>query len=374
MALKLGALLIKEKVITPRQLDEALKAQVTYGGRLGTNLVELGYLEEEALAYFLSEKLGVPYVNPRTLDNIAPKVIKLIPRDVAEKYQVVPVDAKEKRLRLAMSDPTNTRALDELAFVTDCVIKPMIAPEIHILHALEKYYGIPRDIRYPSISRKLDQPVTAEREGKAELHPLPEKETKEVPPSRTEEFVELVEKEPKDKVAEEIIEPTKRSYSFSEACRSLKTVEDRDEIAEIFLHYTLQFLERAALFIVKKHIIEGWNGKGENLTRELIQGVKIPFAVPSIFKKVIDSKKHYLGALPDHPVNEKFVSSMGGVNPRTVVLIPINIKDKPVCILYGDKLKEGGLKTAELGELLLLSNEVAGSFEMLILKFKKPSA
>ncbi len=369
MALRLGELLIKEKIITPSQLNEALKAQVVFGGRLGTNLVELGYLEEEALAYFLSEMLGVPYVHPHTLNNLDPKVIGLITREVAEKYRVIPVDEDKRRLRLAMSDPTNIRALDELAFVTGYVIKPMIAPEIHILLALEKYYKIPRDIRYISISRKIGQPEATEREGKAEPLPPPKKEVRKAPAPKPEEIIELVEEEPE----EEIIEPAKRTYSFSEAARSLKEVEDRDEIAEIILHFALQFQDRVALFIVKKHIIEGWSGKGENLNRELIQRVKIPFAVPSIFKEVVDSKKHFLGALPAHPVNEKFVSSMGGADPRTVVLIPIILKDRPICIIYGDRLKGEGLTKAELGELLLLSNEVAKAFEMLIRKFKKSS-
>lgn len=386
MALKLGELLIKEKVITSRQLDEALKAQVVFGGRLGTNLVELGYLEEEALAYFLSEKLGVPYVHPELLNNIDPKTIKLITRKVAEKYRVIPVDAKKKRLRLAMSDPTDIRALDELAFVTGYVIKPMIAPELHILHALEKYYGVPRDIRYLSISRKLGQPATIEEESKTEPRPSPKKEIKEAPPPRVEDLVELIEEELEEEIEEElleeveeeveekVVEPHEEPYTFSEACRSLETVEGRDEISKIILRYSLQFLERTVLLIVRKHMIEGWNGRGESLTQELIQRIKIPSAVPSIFKKVIDSKSHYLGDLPDQPVNKKFVSFIGGVNPRTVVLIPISLKGRPVCILYGDKLREGSLTRDRLGELLLLANKAAMSFEMLIRKFKKSSA
>lgn len=293
-------------------------------------------------------------------------------------------------MRLAMSDPTDIRTLDELAFATGYVIKPMVAPELHILNALEKYYGIPRDIRYLSFSRKLGQPATIGEESKTEPRPSPKKEIKETPPPRVEDLVELIEEEleeeieeelleevveeVEEEVEEEVVEPHEEPYLFSEACRSLETVEGRDEIAEIILRYSLQFLERVALFIVRKHMIEGWSGRGESLTQELIQRIKIPSAVPSIFKKVIDSKSHYLGDLPDQPVNEKFVSFIGGVNPRTVVLIPISLKGRPVCILYGDKLREGSLTRNRLGELLLLANKAAMSFEMLIRKFKKSSA
>jgi hypothetical protein len=91
MTMKLGELLINAGKITPAQLEETLKDQAIFGGRLGTNLIEMGYLDEHDLAHFLSKKTGFPYASPEQLMDIPPQVIRLIPEDAVRKYRVVPV-------------------------------------------------------------------------------------------------------------------------------------------------------------------------------------------------------------------------------------------------------------------------------------------
>ena len=112
-------------MISEKQLDEALKAQVIYGGRLGTNLVELGFLDEEALAYFLSEKLEVPYAHPKKLLDIEKKVIDLVPNELVEKYKVLPFELKRKRLRVIMPDPQNLDLINELSFIICLLLKKL---------------------------------------------------------------------------------------------------------------------------------------------------------------------------------------------------------------------------------------------------------
>ena len=146
--IKIGALLVKEKIITEAQLEEALKTQVIFGGRLGTNLVDLGYLDEEALAYFLSKKLGVPYAHPKTLLDIDRDVIKIVPPDVTERYRVLPLAVKSKRLKLVMADPQDYDAINELPFITGHTIEPMVTPEMRLVQALEVHYNIERSPRY----------------------------------------------------------------------------------------------------------------------------------------------------------------------------------------------------------------------------------
>src|SRR5215471_5340769 len=129
MAVKLGELLIKHQMITEKQLAEALRAQHTFGGRLGTNLVELGYLSEQVLVQFLSAQFKLPAVTVAEIDSIKEEVIKLLPRALAEKYKVLPVSVKDRRMRLAMADATHLKAIDEVAFSTGCAIQPLVAPE-----------------------------------------------------------------------------------------------------------------------------------------------------------------------------------------------------------------------------------------------------
>lgn len=152
MALKIGELLVKEGVITRKQLEEALKCQVIFGGRLGTNLIEMGLIGEDELVRYLSKQLEVPFVPPEQLLSIPPDVIKLISRDMAEEYKIIPLSLDKKRLTVAMWDPSDLSAVDAISFITGYIIKPLVCSELRLLLALEQYYGIKREVRYIQLS------------------------------------------------------------------------------------------------------------------------------------------------------------------------------------------------------------------------------
>ncbi|UCD83788.1 MAG: hypothetical protein JSU92_10905 [Deltaproteobacteria bacterium] len=145
-------MLIKDGLVTPAQVDEAVNSQVVFGGRLGTNLIELEYIDERTLTRALSKLHGVPSVEPEVYPRIDPNTIKAIPRKIAAKYKVIPVNVEGKKLDLLMMDPSNFGARDEIGFTTGYVVKPLVAPEVRILSLLEKYYGIKRDLRYITLS------------------------------------------------------------------------------------------------------------------------------------------------------------------------------------------------------------------------------
>lgn len=149
--MRLGEMLVKAGKITAAQLDETLKGQAIFGGRFGTNLVEMGYLDELELAEFLSQKTGIRHATPDQLLDISPQIIKLIPFDYVKKYKTVPIDLNNRKLTLAMVDPTDLHAIDEMSFATGYIIVPVIAPELRIVTAMEKYYGIKREVRYISV-------------------------------------------------------------------------------------------------------------------------------------------------------------------------------------------------------------------------------
>ncbi|WP_198419400.1 GspE/PulE/PilB domain-containing protein [Geomonas terrae] len=149
--MRLGEMLVQAGKITPFQLEETLKGQAIFGGRFGTNLVEMGYLDERDLAEFLSQKTGVPHATPEQLLDIPDDVIKLISYDYVKKYRVVPIELNKRKLTLAMVDPTDFHAIDEISFATGLIIMPVIAPELRIVTAMEKYYRIKREVRYISV-------------------------------------------------------------------------------------------------------------------------------------------------------------------------------------------------------------------------------
>ena len=142
MAVRIGELLLKEKRITPEQLQEALSYQRSNGGKLGANLVKLGFVKDEEITSLLSKQYGVPSISLNQFE-IDPVVIKLVPAETAHKYQIIPLSRVGATLTIAMTDPTNVFALDDLKFMTGYNVEPVVAWETAVLDAIQKYYGAP---------------------------------------------------------------------------------------------------------------------------------------------------------------------------------------------------------------------------------------
>src|SRR6188474_2090872 len=140
MPVRIGDLLLKEKRITPAQLQEALSYQKTNGGKLGYNLVKLGFVKDEEITALLSKQYGVPSIN-LTQFEIDPGIIKLIPSETAQKYQIVPLSRSGATLTIAMTDPTNVFAMDDIKFMTGYNVEPVVASETAVVDAITKYYG-----------------------------------------------------------------------------------------------------------------------------------------------------------------------------------------------------------------------------------------
>jgi len=139
MAVRIGELLLKEKRITPEQLQEALNYQRQNGGKLGYNLIKLGYVKDEEITALLSKQYGVPSIN-LTQFEIDPGIIKLIPSETAHKYQIVPLSRAGATLTIAMTDPTNVFAMDDIKFMTGYNVEPVVASETAVTDAITRYY------------------------------------------------------------------------------------------------------------------------------------------------------------------------------------------------------------------------------------------
>ena len=139
MPARLGELLVRENLISLQQLQQAQNQQKQEGGKLGYHLTKLGFIEESQLTEFLSKQYGVPAINLSEFE-IDADVIKLIPKEVAEKHQVVPVNRAGASLIVAMSDPSNIFAIDDIKFLTGYNIEVVVAAEAAIQTAIQKYY------------------------------------------------------------------------------------------------------------------------------------------------------------------------------------------------------------------------------------------
>jgi len=145
MSAKLGEILVRENLLTPQQLREALEFQREHGGRLGFNLVKMGLVSDDMITAVLSRQYGVPSVNLELFD-IDDSVIRLIPREVAEKYSVLPLSRVGATLTLAMVDPTNVFAMDDIKFMTGLNIEPVVVSEASVQDAIANYYSQSKEI------------------------------------------------------------------------------------------------------------------------------------------------------------------------------------------------------------------------------------
>jgi type IV pilus assembly protein PilB len=149
MPIKLGELLLKENMVSPQQLQDALNHQRKHGSRLAQAFVVLGFVRDEEITSLLSRQYGVPSINLEHFE-VDPAIIRIIPAETARKYQVLPLSRSGATLTIAMADPTNAFAMDDIKFMTGYNVEPVVASEAAVEEAIERYYG---STRSPEIRR-----------------------------------------------------------------------------------------------------------------------------------------------------------------------------------------------------------------------------
>jgi len=319
--MKLGEALVRAGLITKEHLRQALERQVIFGGRIGTNLVELKVIKETDLVSFLSKYLKVPAVEPSKLLTADEETRACISREMAEKYKVVPFRKDRNRLHVASIDPRSMAAVDELRFITGYDIIPYVTSELRLLYALEKFYGLERDLRYISI---FDH----------------EEDSEEKPKDSEESKKQLI------RIKEQ----------FAEA-------KERDEIIGLLLNETRKIASRAGIFIMKSEKVSGWRGRGMDA-----ENVEIRIEPSSVFAEVLNRKNYYRGPLLKIPGNEPLIALLFGT-PQDCCMIPIQLREKVIAFLYLDNGNKAVLD-AGLSYAHALVTMTAYSFEISILKKK----
>ncbi len=167
----LGEMLVNDKVITKKQLEEGIQNQVIFGGRLGTNLVEMEYIDEQTLTKYLAKKHGVPTVAWRSLNRIKPDVLKIFTQKLAKSTESFPVKIDGKALYVVMADPGDLEAIQEISFATQKKVNPLVLPEIRVFDLLTRFYKIGRELRYINLAMKYQ--VSAPEKARPEASPRP---------------------------------------------------------------------------------------------------------------------------------------------------------------------------------------------------------
>ena len=311
--MKLGEALVKEAFITRQQLEQALKRQVQFGGRLGTNLVELRFLEEQDLSKFLSRFFRLPEVPADLFHSVPEEAINSVSREHVDKYKILPFKKERNRLHTALLNPKDIKEINDLCFVTGFDIIPYVITELRMIYALEKYYGIKRDVRYISLKDRLD---------------------------------------PETNVEESSVDKIK--ISFTE-------VNETEDIAGILINEVYKIAKRVALFAVKGEKIKGWKARGLD-----IDAFEIPAKDSAVFSEVLTNHSNYRGPVMNIKGNEPLIKILAGT-PQDALILPITIREKTVALLYADNGARS-VMNANVGFLSMLASMAAIAFEILILK------
>jgi type IV pilus assembly protein PilB len=152
---RIGSLLVEKGLITEAQLQEALRRQQQRGGKLGQILVEMKAIGEEELLEVLAKQLGVPRAVIPPIGTVPPELLSKLPEPLASRYKAVPIALKDHVLHLAMADPFDIPALDDLRVATGLYIKPHLASEREIQEAIDRYYRRPEEEGGPGLSQEL---------------------------------------------------------------------------------------------------------------------------------------------------------------------------------------------------------------------------
>ncbi|MCL5422239.1 MAG: hypothetical protein M1461_07185 [Nitrospirae bacterium] len=313
--MKVGEALVKEGLITRQQLELALQRQVQFGGRIGSNLVEMRILGEDELTKFLSRYFKIPPVLPEMLTSIEQDVLNSLSAEIVDKYNILPFKKERSRMHTAVLNPKDMKEIDELRFITGLDVIPYVITELRLLYALEKYYGIKRALRYISVSDRFN---------------------------------------PESKPEEDSIDKIKVAFA---------NVKETEEIAGILIQAAYKVAARVGVFIIKGKKIKGWKGRGIS-----VDGFAVTEDEFSIFSDVLKRRSHYRGPVLNIKGNEPLIKLLGGT-PQDALLMPIDIRERMVAMFYVDNGNTSVLD-ANVGFLSKLASLAGLAFEMMVIKKK----
>lgn len=425
---RLGEILVKERACTEQAVRDALENQVIFGGRLGTNLLEIEGVTEEALARALGKQHSLPTLfGEMRLD---PRATSLLVPEVADRWDAVPYALADRRLALLVVDPKNLAMLDEVAFATGKQVHPIVVPEARVWALLREAYGIDRHLRGIDVdfakleARRMEgAPSTEPRAlGGADLMdesafdalyskvgrageagsaappaggrpPVPDDvidlidyvgsvtpapQPGRAPPVLPPEVFAALSANPGHAPPRQLVrappprreEPEPSPLGFDEAVRFLEGVNERNAIAKTVLRYARSKFRRALLLTIQRGVAHGWSGLGEQLGAERVRRIRLALGTPGIVETVVTTRAHYLGPIPKTEANIRLLKALGGGVPGNALLVPILALGRVVNVFYADAGKGGVVDSGGVGELLILATRIAKSYEALLARVR----
>jgi len=372
MMQRLGEILIDMGVLSLTELHTALETCHRTGGRLGTQLLEFGYVEERMLLEALSKQLQVPSVVKVKLLHSPLEVRKRLPSAIGRRVQAVPFDASPGGIKVAMTNPNDRAAIDEISTILKATVLPHVATEAAVLAALG---GAENDDADWS-PRNEPSVVTARRSGDvvgwSRLWEPPKFRPTALlrsTPKRTRlgniqvaTFPDLVE------VTSTRAGPLDLRVDDSNFSGLIHEVENRDEIGSLLARYAASKYDRVCLFSVHKGVVSGWMARGRSVVLEDLQSFSVSLEEPSLFADVGHADS-YVGAILDHRANRELLQALADPAPTEVVAVPVRVKQRVVAFVLCDDPGHAASQD-HVDEVVTACRKAGVALEVLILRKK----
>jgi hypothetical protein len=370
-AVKLGTLLLRNAAIGLSQLEAALRNQVLYGGRLGTNLVELGFIDLEMLSAYLAELSGFPIATPTLLDDVDPALMDKLGSEDAHRLRAIPlgyIGEGTDTIAVAVVEPTNEHVLAELQRRLGAAITPYVVPELRALYYLEKHFGLPRRARFIRSARPGTEPaLTAE--------PAPGQERRRSQPAQGMVMPPAFTLEPRKRRAStqaptQSARRASTAIEYGVACQRIDTATHREQIADTLVEYARGRCDALVVFLIRDGNALGWRGYVSHAagTRTPIEELSLPLGGASSLQSAHDAGQPFVGVPPSaaRPVETKLWTALAtNPEPTTVAVVPVLVKQRPVNLIYAHSVAER-VPDEVVSELTDLANRVQSSYLRLI--------
>jgi hypothetical protein len=420
--------LVRDGLLGPDQAKEAMARAESLGVRLDTAVAIAGRVGERDLLAALGRLHNSRTVSGVELATVPPSVLRKLPPRAACRYEIVPFRLDGNTLSIATLTPGDLLVEDEVGLLTSCKVASFVTLEARLHEALDRYYQQPRSDAMVEASRRLSglpppaaraaaargrdgvwgrairsakpavdrsrpstsrpsSPAQTARPGRRQVEDpeleLTEEDLGQFPSLAQEVQVDPVEASPTPPTDAQIwptpgqlegpsldwpgdLTPEER---LAAAAAALELAEMRDDIADVLLAFCAPYFRRRMVLILRKDHIVGWRGEGENVDESAVRAIEIPTGEPSVFHGLLQGMSFWMGPMPPMARNLELALALGGAEPRECVVLPVTLRSKVVCLLYGDN-GGGGIGGAPLAELRRLAAKAGLAFEVYILKSK----
>ncbi len=400
MSLELAGLLVTQGILPASLVDDALRRQVLAGGAFDTALFEAGAnLSEAACLQLLSQASGLPSVDAQGLSQADPALAPLLPAKLAERHCLLPLRSDGRVLEVAAAFPVDAARLEEIGFLLGRELRPSVSVEARLREAIARVYAIALPARHASVLALLGLVDGALPAASAPTPPpTPLAAAKRASPTpRPDPMASALAKAaathgrtpraaPRDKVDVDGLavriasaaggkpgpdsEPID-SATLASAREAIDRAQDRHQIVRIALRFALKTFDFAAALGTVGGNAVGWAA----LTRqgpadERVEKVSVPLDAPSVLRTVLLTRGRYLGPVPPDPLSQSLIVDMDRPPPAAAFFSPVEVRERPVAIVYAD-LAGRSASDIQVAELVLLLQHVGRRFERLVLEQKR---